>query len=186
MTQEECLQVLGLERGYTDEQLMESYRFHALACHPDRFGQNEKLRLRAEKQMQRINEAKEALNSNKYTYSKPPHTPHSSRASSQPPPTRASEPPPPPRPSPPPIPKKTPEQIAKNNKARLKIGMKTSTRTFYLLGGICWLIIIVAQKDHKESDPANPIAGFASLIVIAYWIWYASKRKKIKSDIGMK
>jgi len=189
MTEKECLQILGLEREYTDEQLKEAHRTLAQVWHPDRFQQNEKLRKRSEREMQRINEAFQALNSKKNTHSEPPPTPKSSA----PPPSNASKRStrPPPKTSyrektTPPIPKETPEQIAKNNKAKLKLSMKSATKIFYWLGGICWLIIIIAQKDHKESDPVNPIAGYAALIIIAYWIWYARKRKKIKSDIGMK
>jgi hypothetical protein len=189
MTEKECLQILGLEREYTSEQLKEAHRTLAQVWHPDRFQQNEKLRKRSEREMQRINEAVQTLNSKQFTYSETPHK----RKTSPPPPSKASKrsTQPPPKTSyrektPPPIPKETPEEIAKNKKAKLKLEMKSATKTFYWLGGICWLIIIIAQKDHKESDPANPIAGYATLILIAYWIWYANKRKKIKNDIGMK
>ncbi|MGH2639701.1 MAG: NINE protein, partial [Rhabdochlamydiaceae bacterium] len=103
MTFEECLLVLGLEKAYTDEQLKNAYRNSALVWHPDRFqNPSEELKKRAEREMQRVNEAFESLKSNRFT-----HTQAYTSSSAQPtPPPKASTPPrpsaPPPRTTPPP------------------------------------------------------------------------------------
>lgn len=99
MSIEECLLILGLEKAYSDKQLKTAYRNSALVWHPDRFqSQNEDLRKRAEKEMQRVNEAYQSLKSNRFTssyYSAPPTNASTSHRTSPPPPPRNPTPPPP-------------------------------------------------------------------------------------------
>ena len=55
------LEELGLSPGATPEQIQEAYRDLAKVWHPDRFGQDPRLRTKAEERLKRINEAREKL-----------------------------------------------------------------------------------------------------------------------------
>ena len=61
MTRDEAWQVLGLAEGASREEVSLAYRELAQMLHPDKFGENKRLRARAEQQMRRINEARDVL-----------------------------------------------------------------------------------------------------------------------------
>lgn len=61
MTRDEALSVLGLEPGASRAEILAAYRELAQMLHPDKFGENKRLRARAEQQMKRINEARNVL-----------------------------------------------------------------------------------------------------------------------------
>ncbi|WP_297183325.1 J domain-containing protein [uncultured Enorma sp.] len=61
MTRDEALSVLGLEPGVSRAEILAAYRELAQMLHPDKFGENKRLRARAEQQMKRINEARDVL-----------------------------------------------------------------------------------------------------------------------------
>ena len=61
MTRDEALSVLGLEPGSSRADILAAYRELAQMLHPDKFGENKRLRARAEQQMKRINEARDVL-----------------------------------------------------------------------------------------------------------------------------
>lgn len=61
MNRSEALQVLGLSGGASDDEVALAYRELAQMLHPDKFGENKRLRARAEQQMRRINEARDVL-----------------------------------------------------------------------------------------------------------------------------
>lgn len=61
MTRDEAWQVLGLAEGSSREEVSLAYRELAQMLHPDKFGENKRLRARAEQQMRRINEARDVL-----------------------------------------------------------------------------------------------------------------------------
>lgn len=61
MTRDEALSVLGLEPGASRAEILAAYRELAQMLHPDKFGENKRLRARAEQQMKRINEARDVL-----------------------------------------------------------------------------------------------------------------------------
>lgn len=61
MTRAEALQVLGLQEGASRDEVAAAYRELAQMLHPDKYGENKRLRARAEQQMRRINEAHDVL-----------------------------------------------------------------------------------------------------------------------------
>ena len=61
MTRDEALSVLGLEPGASRAEISAAHRELAQMLHPDKFGENKRLRARAEQQMKRINEARDVL-----------------------------------------------------------------------------------------------------------------------------
>lgn len=61
MTRDEALQVLGLKQGASPDEVRLAYRELAQMLHPDKFGDNKKLRARAEQQMRIMNEARDVL-----------------------------------------------------------------------------------------------------------------------------
>lgn len=61
MTHDEALTTLGLDGGATREEVRIAHRELAQMLHPDKFGENRRLRERAEQQMKRINEARDVL-----------------------------------------------------------------------------------------------------------------------------
>lgn len=61
MTRDEALQVLGLKQGASPSEVRLAYRELAQMLHPDKFGDNKKLRARAEQQMRIMNEARDVL-----------------------------------------------------------------------------------------------------------------------------
>lgn len=61
MTRAEALQVLGLQEGASRDEIAAAYRELAQMLHPDKYGENKRLRARAEQQMRRINEAHDVL-----------------------------------------------------------------------------------------------------------------------------
>ena len=61
MTRDEAWQVLGLAEGASREEVSLAYRELAQMLHSDKFGENKRLRARAEQQMRRINEARDVL-----------------------------------------------------------------------------------------------------------------------------
>lgn len=61
MTRDEALSVLGLEPGASRAEILAAHRELAQMLHPDKFGENKRLRARAEQQMKRINEARDVL-----------------------------------------------------------------------------------------------------------------------------
>ena len=61
MTRDEALTTLGLDGGATREEVRIAHRELAQMLHPDKFGENRRLRERAEQQMKRINEARDVL-----------------------------------------------------------------------------------------------------------------------------
>lgn len=61
MTRDEALSVLGLEPGASRAEILAAHRELAQMLHPDKFGENKRLRARAEQQMKRVNEARDVL-----------------------------------------------------------------------------------------------------------------------------
>ena len=61
MTRDEALQILGLKQGASPDEVRLAYRELAQMLHPDKFGDNKKLRARAEQQMRIMNEARDVL-----------------------------------------------------------------------------------------------------------------------------
>ena len=61
MTRAEAFDVLGLSADASRDEIGIAYRELAQMLHPDRFADNDKLRARAERQMRRINEARDVL-----------------------------------------------------------------------------------------------------------------------------
>lgn len=61
MTRDEALSVLGLSTGAGREEIAAAYRELAQMLHPDKYGDNKRLRERAEQQMRAINEARDVL-----------------------------------------------------------------------------------------------------------------------------
>lgn len=61
MTRDEALNVLGLDAGASREEISAAYRELAQMLHPDKYGDNKRLRARAEQQMRTINEARDVL-----------------------------------------------------------------------------------------------------------------------------
>ena len=61
MTRDEALSVLGVEPGASRAEIAAAHRELAQMLHPDKFGENKRLRARAEQQMKRINAARDVL-----------------------------------------------------------------------------------------------------------------------------
>lgn len=61
MTRDEALTVLGLPSDAGREDISAAYRELAQMLHPDKYGDNKRLRSRAEQQMRSINEARDVL-----------------------------------------------------------------------------------------------------------------------------
>ena len=61
VTRDEALAVLGLAPDATREDITVTYRELAQMLHPDKYGDNKRLRARAEQQMAKINEARDIL-----------------------------------------------------------------------------------------------------------------------------
>ena len=61
MTMDEALTVLGLSPDADREDIASAYRELAQMLHPDKYGDNKRLRERAERQMRSINEARDVL-----------------------------------------------------------------------------------------------------------------------------
>ena len=61
MNRTEALKVLGLKEGATKAEIKTAYKEMAQILHPDKQGDNEKLRARAEEQFKQVNEAKDVL-----------------------------------------------------------------------------------------------------------------------------
>lgn len=61
MTRDEALSVLGLSSEAGREDITAAYRELAQMLHPDKYGDNKRLRERAERQMRSINEARDVL-----------------------------------------------------------------------------------------------------------------------------
>ncbi len=59
----EALEILALRPGATPVQIKEAYRDLVKVWHPDRFGSDARLRVKAEEKLQRINEAYRVLQS---------------------------------------------------------------------------------------------------------------------------
>ena len=57
MTEQDARQILGLDRGYSPEQVREAYRDLVKVWHPDRFVTDERLREKAVRRLQEINDA---------------------------------------------------------------------------------------------------------------------------------
>lgn len=61
MTTDEALVTLGLDRAATREDVLAAHRELTQMMHPDKYGSNKRLRARAERQMARINAARDEL-----------------------------------------------------------------------------------------------------------------------------
>lgn len=61
MTTDEALVTLGLDCGATREDILAAHRELTQMMHPDKYGSNKRLRIRAERQMARINAARDEL-----------------------------------------------------------------------------------------------------------------------------
>ena len=61
MTRDEALSVLGLKSDASRDQIAIAYRELVQMLHPDKYGDNKRLRARAEQQMRAINEARDVL-----------------------------------------------------------------------------------------------------------------------------
>ena len=61
MTRDEALRVLGFSADASRDDVVSAYRELAQMLHPDKYGDNKRLRERAERQMRSINEARDTL-----------------------------------------------------------------------------------------------------------------------------
>lgn len=61
MTRDEAAAVLGVEAGSSAAEVRAAYRELAQMLHPDKYGDNKRLRARAEQQMRTVNEARDVL-----------------------------------------------------------------------------------------------------------------------------
>ena len=61
MTRDEAAAVLGVEAGSSVAEMRAAYRELAQMLHPDKYGDNKRLRARAEQQMRAVNEARDVL-----------------------------------------------------------------------------------------------------------------------------
>ncbi len=61
MTRDEAAAVLGVEAGSSAAEVRAAYRELAQMLHPDKYGDNKRLRARAEQQMRAVNEARDVL-----------------------------------------------------------------------------------------------------------------------------
>ena len=61
MTRDEAAAVLGVEAGSSVAEVRAAYRELAQMLHPDKYGDNKRLRARAEQQMRAVNEARDVL-----------------------------------------------------------------------------------------------------------------------------
>lgn len=61
MTRDEALSVLGLDAGASAFEVSAAYRELAQMLHPDKYGDNKRLRARAEQHMRSLNEARSVL-----------------------------------------------------------------------------------------------------------------------------
>src|SRR4051794_11084190 len=61
-----CFKVLGVEPGSSLEEVRKAYRDLVQVWHPDRFSNNDRLRLKAEEQLKEINLAYEHLVANAF------------------------------------------------------------------------------------------------------------------------
>ena len=61
MNRTEALSVLGLATDASRDEITRAYRELAQMLHPDKYGENKKLRARAEQQMRSINQARDVL-----------------------------------------------------------------------------------------------------------------------------
>ena len=61
MNRAEALSVLGLSANVSRDEITRAYRELAQMLHPDKYGDNKKLRTRAEQQMRSINQARDVL-----------------------------------------------------------------------------------------------------------------------------
>ena len=61
MTRDEAAAVLGVEAGSSAAEVRAAYRELAQMLHPDKYGENKRLRARAEQQMRAVNEARDVL-----------------------------------------------------------------------------------------------------------------------------
>ncbi len=61
MTRDEAAAVLGVDVGSSTAEVRAAYRELAQMLHPDKYGDNKRLRARAEQQMRAVNEAREVL-----------------------------------------------------------------------------------------------------------------------------
>ena len=60
---DQCIELLGLEPGAAPEEMNQAYRDLVNVWHPDRFGDNERLRKKAEEKLKDINAAYEYIKS---------------------------------------------------------------------------------------------------------------------------
>jgi hypothetical protein len=149
MSFEECLQILGLERNYTDEQLKSAYRNSALIWHPDRFqNQNEELRARAAKEMQRVNEAFQTLKSGRASASSSNFSTHQNRKAAPPPP------PPPPHKDPPPATPPPAADTKKNGKRRELI--YRSAQLGFILLSLVGIVLLRSYIGSTTKDVSLP------------------------------
>lgn len=61
VTRDEAAAVLGVEAGNSEAEVRAAYRELAQMLHPDKYGDNKRLRSRAERQMRAVNEARDVL-----------------------------------------------------------------------------------------------------------------------------
>jgi len=61
MNRQEALRVLGLKEGATEAEIKQAYKEMAQILHPDKQGDNEALKARAEEQFKLVNEARDVL-----------------------------------------------------------------------------------------------------------------------------
>lgn len=66
MKKSEALEILGLENGAGDDDIKKAHRALIIANHPDKFGQDEDARRKAEEKTKLINEARDVLLSRKW------------------------------------------------------------------------------------------------------------------------
>lgn len=82
MTEHEALRALNLEPGCSAEQVRQSYRELVKVWHPDRFPGDPELRAKADRTLQRLNEAYAVLKDGSSQAPAPPASPPSSESSS--------------------------------------------------------------------------------------------------------
>lgn len=127
---------LELDEGASPDAVKDAYRTLVKVWHPDRFGSDEKLRLRAEEKLKEINEAYELLKGHRQSFA--------TDAGRQAAPKPTTRPKPPPRP--PPVPQAKIERVPNLRDARLGC---------LLLCGVGGLIMAIALIALFYDEPAT-------------------------------
>jgi hypothetical protein len=146
MDRSQALSVLGLTSAATAAEIKEAYRDLAKVWHPDRFGDDPRLRAKAEETLKGINLAYQALQSGAPESSRPSAAPP---RAAPPPPRTAPPSPPPPRSSRPVEPQTVHARREEPERAKPQIAQ-------WVFGGIVLLVFIaVAAFNERPPTPRD-------------------------------